>query len=169
MPRRAGEHRSSCLLLSGCPPQRGFHWLVLIVYILCVRYFLGFPGGSVVKNPPANAGGRGLIPGPGRSQMPTGQLNPRAPLLSLCSRAGEAQALGEARRLKPPALGTTLNICMATCHSVSLKGIQGLSPVSCRRHAGPDGVSAPLHLPACPALAPQGRPGHFPFQSFPFL
>ena len=30
----------------------------------------GFPGGSVVKNPPANAGDTGLIPGPGRSHMP---------------------------------------------------------------------------------------------------
>ena len=29
-----------------------------------------FPGGAVVKNPPANAGGPGLIPGPGRSHMP---------------------------------------------------------------------------------------------------
>ena len=28
---------------------------------------MGFPGGSVVKNPPANAGDMGLIPGPGRS------------------------------------------------------------------------------------------------------
>ena len=27
----------------------------------------GFPGGSVVKNPPANAGDAGLIPGLGRS------------------------------------------------------------------------------------------------------
>ena len=27
----------------------------------------GFPGGSVVKNPPANAGDVGLIPGSGRS------------------------------------------------------------------------------------------------------
>ena len=27
---------------------------------------LGFPGGSVVKNPPLNAGDRGLIPGLGR-------------------------------------------------------------------------------------------------------
>ena len=26
----------------------------------------GFPGGSVVKNPPANAGDVGSIPGPGR-------------------------------------------------------------------------------------------------------
>ena len=29
----------------------------------------GFPGGPVVKNPPANAGDMGLIPGPGRSHM----------------------------------------------------------------------------------------------------
>ena len=29
----------------------------------------GFPGGSVVKNIPANAGDRGLIPGPGRSHI----------------------------------------------------------------------------------------------------
>ena len=28
---------------------------------------MGFPGGSVVKNPPANAGDTGLIPGLGRS------------------------------------------------------------------------------------------------------
>ena len=32
------------------------------VSILC----LGFPGGSVVKNQPANAGDTGSIPGPGR-------------------------------------------------------------------------------------------------------
>ena len=29
----------------------------------------GFPGGAVVKNPPANAGDTGLSPGPGRSYM----------------------------------------------------------------------------------------------------
>ena len=28
-----------------------------------------FPGGTVVKNPPANAGDTGSIPGPGRSHM----------------------------------------------------------------------------------------------------
>ena len=28
---------------------------------------MGFPSGSQVKNPPANAGDAGLIPGPGRS------------------------------------------------------------------------------------------------------
>ena len=30
---------------------------------------LDFPGGAVVKNPPANAGDTGLSPGPGRSHM----------------------------------------------------------------------------------------------------
>ena len=30
----------------------------------------GFPGGTVVKNLPANAGDMGSIPGPGRSHMP---------------------------------------------------------------------------------------------------
>ena len=29
-----------------------------------------FTGGAVIKNPPANAGDMGLIPGPGRSHMP---------------------------------------------------------------------------------------------------
>ena len=31
---------------------------------------LGFPGGTVVKNLPANAGDMGSSPGPGRSHMP---------------------------------------------------------------------------------------------------
>ena len=30
----------------------------------------GFPGGSVVKNPPANAGDMGSVPNSGRSHMP---------------------------------------------------------------------------------------------------
>ena len=30
----------------------------------------GFPGGAVVKNPPANAGDMGSVPGLGRSHMP---------------------------------------------------------------------------------------------------
>ena len=32
--------------------------------------YWGFPGGPVVKNPPANAGDMDWIPGPGRSHMP---------------------------------------------------------------------------------------------------
>ena len=30
----------------------------------------GFPGGAVVRNPPANAGDTGSCPSPGRSHMP---------------------------------------------------------------------------------------------------
>ena len=30
----------------------------------------GFPGGAVVKSPPASAGDTGSSPGPGRSHMP---------------------------------------------------------------------------------------------------
>ena len=37
----------------------------------------GFPGGSVIKNPPANAGDMGLIPGLGRS--------PREEMATHCS------------------------------------------------------------------------------------
>ena len=34
------------------------------------RTFRDFPGGAVVKNPPANAGNTGWSPGPGRSHVP---------------------------------------------------------------------------------------------------
>ena len=35
-----------------------------------VQLSQGFPGGTVVKNPPADAGDTGSSPGPGRSHMP---------------------------------------------------------------------------------------------------
>ena len=43
-----------------------------------------FPGGSVAKNPPANAGDTGLIPGLGRFPRAVGQLSP-------CAATTEAQ------------------------------------------------------------------------------
>ena len=49
----------------------------------------GFPGGSVVKNPPANAEDTGLIPGPGRSHVPSNNLAHALQLLSLGSTAWE--------------------------------------------------------------------------------
>ena len=39
----------------------------LIFICLFAIYILGFSGGMAVKNPPANAGDTGLIPGLGRS------------------------------------------------------------------------------------------------------
>ena len=50
----------------------------------------GFPGGAVVKNPPANAGDTGLSPGPGRSHM-TQSNSARAPQL-LSPRATTTEA-----------------------------------------------------------------------------
>ena len=37
------------------------------VFNISILADMDFPGGSVVKNPPANAGGTGSIPGSGRS------------------------------------------------------------------------------------------------------
>ena len=54
---------------------------------------LGFPGGAVVKNPPANAGDTGSSPGPGRSHMPRSNKARAPQLLSLRSRAHEPQLL----------------------------------------------------------------------------
>ena len=52
---------------------------------------MGFPGGSVVKNPPANAGDTGLIPSLGRPHVPQSNEAHSPQLLKLCSRAGELQ------------------------------------------------------------------------------
>ena len=83
-------------------------WIMLSPTMKCLRQYLthnfnkdilnekevlGFPGGTVVENPPANAGNTGSSPGPGRSHMPRSN-SARAPqLLSLCSRAHEPQLL----------------------------------------------------------------------------
>ena len=45
---------------------------------------LGFPGGAVVENLPANAGDTGSSPGPGRSHMPRSNWAREPQLLSLC-------------------------------------------------------------------------------------
>ena len=39
-------------------------------YMFKICAFQGFPGGTVVKNLPANAGDMGLSPGRGRSHVP---------------------------------------------------------------------------------------------------
>ena len=67
------------------------------------------PGGTVVKNPPFNAGDTGSSPGPGRSHMPWSNKAHVPQLLSMCSRAHKPQLLShnycatttEARCLEP--------------------------------------------------------------------
>ena len=53
----------------------------------------GFPGGSMVKNPPVNAGDNGLIPGVGRSHIHWSSEARVPQLLRLCSGAWELQLL----------------------------------------------------------------------------
>ena len=52
-----------------------------------------FPGGAVVKNPPASAGDTGSSPGLGRSRMPWSNKARVPQLQSLRSRAHEPQLL----------------------------------------------------------------------------
>ena len=49
--------------------------LIILFWVLVVRVesYMGFPGGSVVKNSPANAGDMGSVPGLGRSGEGTGK------------------------------------------------------------------------------------------------
>ena len=42
---------------------------ILQCYYIIKSDYRDFPGGSAVKNPPANAGDTGSITGPGRSHM----------------------------------------------------------------------------------------------------
>ena len=50
---------------------KGINWEIGIdIYtLLYIKYITWTSGGSVVKNPPANAGDTGSISGPGRSHM----------------------------------------------------------------------------------------------------
>ena len=58
-----------------------------------MEYTRDFPGGTVVKNPPANAGDTGSSPDPGRSHMPQSKYACVPQLLSLRSSAREPQLL----------------------------------------------------------------------------
>ena len=62
----------------------------------------GFPGGTVVKNLPANSGDTGSSPGLGRSHMPRSNWAREPQLLSLrvwslCSATGEAATVRDPR------------------------------------------------------------------------
>ena len=62
---------------SQCSGERGLTWekpgeQAWPLFLTSLKNVLswGFPGGTVVKNLPANAGDTGSSPGPGRSHMP---------------------------------------------------------------------------------------------------
>ena len=51
----------------GSTPPDSHLTAVTVLFQVLLGAYMGFPGGSVVKNPLANAGDMGLIPGSGRS------------------------------------------------------------------------------------------------------
>ena len=60
---------------SSKPPPKSIRAALVLsvsfIAVLFAKIVVGdFPGGAVVKNPPANAGDTGSSPGPGRSHMP---------------------------------------------------------------------------------------------------
>ena len=61
------------------------------------KYGLGFPGSSVIKNPPSNAGDESLTP-----EQATEQPTCVSQLMSLCSRAQELQLEGQPPRASAP-------------------------------------------------------------------
>ena len=62
-----------------------YSFLRFIYSKVCINsFFWGFPGGAVVKNPPANAGDTGSSRGLGRSHMPWSDWACEPQLLSLC-------------------------------------------------------------------------------------
>ena len=66
---------------------------IILVHHTLKHKLEGFPGGAVVKNPPANAGDTGSSPGPGRSHMLRSNETRAPQLLSLRSRVREPQLL----------------------------------------------------------------------------
>ena len=83
-----------------------FHLSLYIFEVGC----LGFPGGAVVKNPPANAGDTGLSPGPGRSHMPQSNKTHAPQQLSLHSRTQKPQLLSPC--------ATTTEACAPRAHAL---------------------------------------------------
>ena len=76
------------------PGKPRFSEARLITYLpWLMKTGAGFPGGAVVRNPPANAGDMGSSHGPGRSHVPWSNWACLPQLLSLCSRARKAQLL----------------------------------------------------------------------------
>ena len=90
------------MLKQGCKgwnisiPTLANSWYYIILHCSpTLKVGLGFPGGAVVENLPANAGDTGSSPGPGRSHMPRSNWAREPQLLSLrvwslCSATREA-------------------------------------------------------------------------------
>ena len=84
--RKEGRNNAICSNMDG---PREYH----IKRSKSERERQGFPGGTVVKNPLANAGDTGSSPGPGRSHMLLSNLARALQLLSPCATTTEPARL----------------------------------------------------------------------------
>ena len=93
------QTQGSCIgrqiLYHGATRETSFSLVLLNIKIVSK----GFPGGPVLKNPPANAEAVGSIPGPGRLHEPRGLRRPHSAMRSCRGRA----APGATTRASPPA------------------------------------------------------------------
>ena len=62
--------RKICIIYRILFTVSGGSWISLITTPFKNFWYRDFPGGTVVENPPANAGDMGSGPGPGRPYMP---------------------------------------------------------------------------------------------------
>ena len=90
---KEGIRISGSITLKSCRKFHLFEMFSPDQQILLEKCSEGFPGGSMVKNPPANAGDTGLILGLGRFHMTQNNSACAPQLLSLCSRAQDLQLL----------------------------------------------------------------------------
>ena len=69
--RTFGDQKAINPYIQRAKRKKNYQPRILYLTKLCFKSEVeGFPGGAVVKNPPANAGGTGSSPGLERSHMP---------------------------------------------------------------------------------------------------
>ena len=84
------------------PPSSQFSNTVSQISLYDQKFFLGLPSGREDKNPAANAGAMGLIPGPGRCHVPWAAPTPVLQSLGAVANRARAPRACAGQREKAP-------------------------------------------------------------------